>query len=524
MLQHAKTLIFIEVLLLAGLVFFRWALARGDRHGVITPKVVALTVLTPVVGLFGYDVLVFYAYLTCAIAFTSRTRAQLAATYVTMLPMMPFLGQQSATESVYLFPLSAVFAMNVGALIGFLITPGKRHFARPGFDLAVVLLIVLFVFVIGRDVSFTSILRSIIIYSLQYGVPYLVISRSVSRREDLDLILLRLALGATLCAVVGVFQMMRHWLLYQTFYESLHVDMALGSATLAIRGGLMRSGGTLMDYTPGGVFLASALMIMPYLRHRFDALRFWPLIGVILLGLFATQLRGGWIAAAVGFAYLLAYRGKWDKAVLLAVGGLVAQSVLFLLVAGSGRVAEIVGAGGASRVTADYRKDLLLRGMKQVVQHPLFGQTPKQLAVSLSDLEQGQHIVDYVNTHLYVAMVAGLSGLAIWLGTWIAVVLPTWRHRTVGKKVANPAEVPGAIVVASMVALATTSPIDRNTAWSVIAMALSGACYAFARSSRLSAGSAPTAQAVGPGRQIVAAIGRGVAVRPTRSQTTVPSR
>lgn len=484
MLQQVKTLIAIEILLIAGLFFYHWAIARDERNRVVSLKAVTLTLLTPVIGLFGGNALVFFAYLVFILAFTSRTRTELAATYVLMLPMMPFLRQDSAAGDIYLFPLSAVFAMNVGALIGFFLTTGRRTFVRPGLDLAVLALIALFTFIDGRDVSATSVLRSAITFSLQYGVPYLVVSRGISRRSDIDLILTRLVMAGTLCSIVSAFQMLRHWVLYQSFYDYLHVATPMGSATMAMRGGLLRTGGTLVDYTAAGLFLASTILTLPYLRRRFAPARFWAVVAVVLLGLFATQLRGAWVGAAVGFVYLLAFRGSWAKAAGLAIAGVAAQLVLFVVAQNSSRLAEVVGAGGASAGTADYRRDLLRRGIEQIIQHPLVGQTPKQLTNNLSDLQQGQHIVDFVNSHLYVAMVAGLIGAVIWAAVWLAVVIPGWRHRGLTTASVNPAEIPGVIVVCSMVALATTSLIDRNVSWSLIAMGLSGACYGYVRSEK----------------------------------------
>ncbi|RYG35844.1 MAG: O-antigen ligase domain-containing protein, partial [Burkholderiales bacterium] len=100
-------------------------------------------------------------------------------------------------------------------------------------------------------------------------------------------------------------------------------------------------------------------------------------------GLFATQSRGGWLAAI---------RRQWGRVVLLGGGALVAELAI-LTFARSGRLADMLGKGQDTK-NVDYRQDLLTQGLDQIKAHPLFGQPTDQLIANMSGLRQGEGIVD----------------------------------------------------------------------------------------------------------------------------------
>ena len=475
-----KTLVAIEVLLALGLCLYRTALSRPYKD-VVSAKAAMLVLTTPVVALLAGSIYVFYAYLVAAIAFTSRSRAELCGTYVLMLPAMPLLVSQTSAGAVYILPLSVILMMNIGALVGIVLTPPPAgRVVRSPYDSAVVLLLFLFVYIDGRNVSGTSVIRSLVNSLIVGGVPYLLLSRGLSRPEDIERTLLRLGLAATIGAIVGIFEMLKHWVLFQSYYDAMHVPLPLLSATLNMRGGLLRTGGPMIDYTAAGLFLAVALVLMLYLYPRFRPA--WRLFIMILLlsGLFATQSRGAWAATLAGFMFVLVYRGAWVKMVGLAGLALSTQLATSSLLQGNSRLAETLGSGGAATATADYRKDLLIRGLQQVIAHPLFGQEPKALVRSLDDMIQGQHIVDFVNSHLYIAMTAGVPMFIGWVLIWSLPVLRSWQLRKAAPAGRNLAEVPASMIITVMVALSVTSMIDRNMAWPTLALGLAGSCFALA--------------------------------------------
>ncbi len=479
MLQHVKTLVAIEVLLVIGLALYRFALSPEHRR-VVSGKAVGLTLLTPAVALLSGQLYVYYAYLTVAVAFNSRSRAELSSIYLLMLPMTPVLVRQLSAGGVYLLPWTAVASMNLGAAIGMLVGRPKKTVTRPLYDVAAVLLILMFAYIQGRDVSATSILRTTLGTVLGFVGPYLLVSRGVSSRADLDLSLLRLALAATMSSIVAVFETLRHWVLYQSFKDALHIPLELGSATMMMRGGRIRTGGPILDYSVAGIFFAAVLMTMPYLKSRFRPGWFWLIVATDVVGLVATQSRGAWLGAAIGLAAILAYRGWVARTAIFVAIAAAVQYVVIPALGTQSKLAETLGSGGASVGTAEYRQRLLTRGMEQVWAHPLLGQDQNVLVANLQDMVQGQHIVDFVNGHLFIAMTAGIPWFVVWVVIWSLPIVGALRYRKLSVPGGNPAEVPLAIIVPVMVAIAATSIGDRNLTWPTIALALAGPCFAIA--------------------------------------------
>ena len=477
-----KNLFVIEGLLIIGMMVCRYVFAKHASQ-VVSAKMIAITLATPIVGLFAGNVYIFYAYLACVVAFNSRSRTELAATYVAVLPAVPALSSETEVMGVYLAAFSTILAMNFGALLGALITSPKRMPTTRLFDGCIIAIILIFFYIDGREVSATALLRGVSVNVISFAGPFLLLSRGVRTRSDVEFIVLRLIYGATLCSLVGMFQTVRHWITYETMYPALHVVVPLQSWTTTLRGGLLRTGGSMLDYGAAGVFLAAMVCLLPFVRPLLKGGRFWLLTAVLVAGLLATQSRGAWLAALVGLVFMLLYHRRYGIAALFAFGA-VALEGLILTVAKSGRLASILGATTDSTGTLEYRQQLAVRGFDQIRAHPIFGQTPQGLIANLPDLVQGQHIVDFVNGHLFIAMAAGVPLFAVWLTVWVLPVIRAWQSRRLASPNADLAQVPAAIIVPAMVALVSTSYIDRNLVWPTIALALAAPCFALARSGR----------------------------------------
>ena len=476
MLYLLKTLVVIETLMVIGLLLFRWALAPKNR-GVVSGKIVALALLTPAVALFSGNLYIFCGYLVLAVAFNSRSRPELAATYVFLLPLMPLLSVQVGFGSVYLLAVSAVLAMNLGALIGLIANSSKRTLTLGRYDLGLAAIIMTFVFIYNRDASFTGILRGFTVNIIEFGGPYLLISRALGTLEDIEWLLTRLCLGGTLTAITAVFQARWHWVVFEAYYQSLHVPLPMLSANLSLRAGLLRTGGSIVDYSSGGLFLALILALMPFVRPQFRPIGFWVISLTTLAGLIASQSRGAWVAAIIGLLFVAAYRGLWVRMAGFACVA-IAVEVLILIFAKSGRLAEIAGQTEAATGTVSYRKLLATQGMDQIGRYPLIGQSPDQLIANLPELMQGQHIVDFVNGHLFIAMAAGIPLFLVWSCIWLMPIIDGWRWR---QQPGNLMEAPAVIVVTALSALTFTSIVDRNLTWPTIALAMAAPCIILAR-------------------------------------------
>ena len=478
MALQLKCLIYIEILMIFGIFLFRRSLAPAYRE-ILSPKEIILVLLTPAVAMLIGNIYIFDVYLACAVGLTSRTRGGMFCTYIIMLPLVPFLNVEARVGGAYLLPISSLTAMNFGTIIGIAITNDKKYHGRLIFEVFAFILFVMQAVIALRviELNNTIILREILSVFLNFYVPFIIASRSISSRDDFNRTFGCFIFSGFICAIVTIFQAVRHWVLYEPMYSALHVTQPFLSALLSIRGGLLRSGGTLIDYTAGGMFMACVLVVLPGMKSIFRPS--WQMVpGILILaGLFLTQSRGAWIALTFGWLACMAYRGYVMRSAVFAATLVLVRFAIFpVLALLSANTGEMLGVNGHSLETADYRADLLKEGLQQIVSHPWFGQSPAQLRINLVDLTQGEGIVDFVNTHLFVAMASGLIGFAIWTAIWVTSIAMPWFNRPRGKsrRVLDPAEMPMAIIVTAMVALAFTSTIDRNMTWPVLALGLMG--------------------------------------------------
>ena len=471
-----KTLIYIDVLIAAGLIIFRWALT--SRYcSIVSAKIAVIALTTPVVALLSGNAVFYFSYLTLLVAFNSRSRLELAGIFLFLISSTPLLDFPAQVHGVYLFTLSALVAMGMGALIGTFATkrPVTRSIMR--YDVAIWFLVGLFMFIADREPNATNALRILSFNVLTIAAPYILLSRAARNIADVERLLLRWSLGALVMAITACFQASRHWVLFEAYNQALHVPILATSASTAIRAGLLRTGGSMVDYSAGGMFLATVVTALPLLRRAFRPAGFVVIFAILFIGLFVTQSRGAWVGAALGLAFTAAWRGQWGRLMLIA-GGVILANAATTLLAPSSRFAQLLGRTGHGEETASYRRDLLTQGIEQVKAYPLFGQSSERLVYKLSDLTQGQHIVDFVNSHLFIAMTTGIPVFLIWCAIWIAPIISSWKRRNSANMLAA---VPAAIIVPSLVALTFTSLIDRNLTWQIIALSLTPACFTAGR-------------------------------------------
>lgn len=475
MIVSLKVLIFIEALLVVAFALFRFGV-KGDARRLIGPLDLALAMAIPVVGLFGRDKNVFYAFLFVLPLLSTGKPSQLVRRYLLLLTLFPALVETYIVGGLYLGDVSAIDVFNLGALTALMFTSRGRVRSIWAIDVAVWLFFLISLLMEVRGVPLNGVLRSTFTTMLGIVPPFYMLARLVSSRRIAGDAMLFFALGAFCNAIVAIFESFRGWPLYQAFYDALGVPMGL-SATLSIRAGFLRAQGALANPATLGLVLGLAILVMITLRPRFRSIAWVGIMGAMAVGMIGSQSRGAWIAAVVGGALYLLY----ERRTLILVGLLSASLVLgaaFVSFAPSdSRIGRLVGRTGQAEMTADYRRSLLSRGLQEVASHPLTGQTRAQLEVSMNDMRQGEHIIDFVNTHLTAALTSGLGGLALWLFAWFTPMVVGWRVR--GRAAAHdprtPVALPFAMIGACFVCLTFTSTIDRMIPLVLLSMGLMSA-------------------------------------------------
>ena len=478
MLLQLKLILFIDTLLAAGIVIFYLSVAQQWRSS-LTPLRIAVVLLVPVVGLLAHDYYLFYAFVALLplLAFGDATR--LACLYVLLLPQFPELRAHFVIGSTYLCDFSAIYAFNFGALVALAFTRGAPLRDMRSTDLAAWLLFLVALGFSARGLPATAVLRVTVQTFLNVIPPYYVLSRTLRTREAAIEAMLLFVLAALCNAVVALFEMRRSWPLYQQMLYQLGVPPTL-SATLSIRAGFLRAQGAIANPTALGLLLGFAIIACLALREQMTKVGRWVVLTLLAIGLIAAQSRGGWLAAGLGICLYFLYTRRTLWAVGFVSVALAGWILVLTALPKSGMLGELAGRSGDGQMTATYRSTLFDRGLEEVAAHPLVGQTLDQLQVSMNDMRQGEHIIDYVNTHLFVALTLGVFGFAVWLAMWAIPSIVAWRARPNHASLQLQPQIafPFAMLGAAFLGLAFTSTIDRTLPWAAMSFGLIGAFVA----------------------------------------------
>lgn len=296
------------------------------------------------------------------------------------------------------------------------------------------------------------------------ALPYWVLRQALQSREGLRLCLTLLLQAMLLLALVGVFETLRGWPLYDGVARSWGEKWSL--TTYLMRDGLLRARGSTGHSLALGFVMVVALCLWPWVARSVQS-KGWRLMGwaVLLGGLLASLSRGAWLGAGVAaLALALLSQRPARNAVVVGAMSLAAFAVL---AATSGSFADLVSrlgsqfGGGTSQMASEYRVQLFNTAMALIVQSPIFG-VPDYLTY-MEHLRQGQGIIDIVNSYLGVTLGGGLVALVPFLGIFLGPLPGLWKlHRKQGAagEGGGLAGCLMALTVGEMVLLSSTSSIS----------------------------------------------------------------
>lgn len=471
-----KTLIYIEAVLAIGLLMLV-RLLSADARALISQRFILLVMALPAIGYLSPMAALFYVLVLLTIPILSRHRVEAAGLFFLALPMLPLLTTTPTLPGIgMLIPLSTSLMMILGLLLAWLTRTGEAVARRSTMDIVVVLLWLLLIVMTARSTSLTNLARAMLQYSIGILLPYLLLSRSLRTASHVRFVMVCFIGSTILISLITLFEAIRNWPLYQGMYSHLGIQMPSLSLTLRIRGGLLRAPGPFADSTTLAIFLMIGGLAVYTLRSLFKSRTAHLLaIGITVLGLIATQSRGAWLGFLVGMILLEFYRRRTARAIAIIAGGAVSFALLALAAISSRRLSEIVGLSGSTRGTVDYRSDLLRRGLQEAAHSPLIGSPINVVEARLSDLVQGEGIVDFVNSYLMFLLRGGLVGLMIFICVFLVAFGALWsaRPRLLQHAASSePATAIFASLVALSVALVFTSFSERNPIWLIGLLAL----------------------------------------------------
>lgn len=439
------------MVILAAAIYGFAALLRKNDAAWVKRAPLQLFLAMYFVGMWGHIYWVAYLALLLALPLMAKNRGDAAALFAVLVVSLPPLSQQIQIGSLYLIPASKYLFCGLGLMIAFMMNKGKTQVLnRAHFDLPVLIVVALEVSQ-ARDPSATATLRQLVPLILTIWLPYYILSRSLNTVEDVRRFLLAFVLAGFVMAAVATVEARLHWLIYKQIEGLLNIRTLINGYSKQ-RAGMIRAPASFPESTSLATFLVLAFMAALALRDTFASRGKWLIVlFVLLLGLMSANSRGAFIALAVGMVAWDLYTRRYGRLAIKLMGA--GAVYLFALTAAqfSAYFAAMVGKGSGTDVTAEYRVQLLHRGMEEIHKHPLLGQNMKAALDSLQDMRQGEGIVDLVNGYISYGLTLGYTGIIGLLMVFVSLCLAMFVARRKLKR--NPVLIEPAACVFATAAL-----------------------------------------------------------------------
>ena len=474
MFEPIKAYCYCTSFLLIGLLLFLKC-AKNVKTFTSDIRLITLLVFSQAVAFLSPSILAYNIVALLIVPIFATSRRLIAPIYIFTIFTLPLLSVVLHSGGIYLLSYDVGISLTLGALAALLKHGDGRHAQSLKWDASVFLLVVLFVLTTGRGSTVTNLGRLLVEQSLQLLGPYYVISRSIRSRDDLESAVYGLVAAGAALSMLAVFEAVHTWPLYRITWSHYGIPLGSGSS-VKLRGGLLRSPGPYPEPTSFAFVLTVAFLATYIFSDLFKSKgKHLALLALMTVGLCAPQSRGAWIGALIGMAAYQTYQRRYAVLgsqlfyVALGLVGLVATSLF------SPKLNSILNVYGDLKISKDYRADLLTRGVEEVMKYPVLGRPVPDVMFALRDLTQGEGIVDFVNSYLFVSLIGGLVGLTVLITALGVPMLATWRlrrrilfMRTNGSAAAFAFSVASSVVVM----LGFTSLGGRTTTMLIVVVAL----------------------------------------------------
>jgi len=243
-------------------------------------------------------------------------------------------------------------------------------------------------------------------------VPYLVIRYAVRSGLDYRDLIACFGASAFLLSVFALYEHHYGWSIFEAI--NYHLGSAETSKNMLKRAGALRAPATMSGPLALACYLTVGIIALACSRSYFKSrLGFYAIISITLLGLLAAQSRGSLPALAAAVVMLFIARRRYGAAIGICAAGVAAGLALFAIADVSPTVAAFLNVDQPKQFGAyyDYRQVLFNRGVEEALKHPILGMRLQPALDALSDIQQGQHIVDLVNIYLVIFLISGFLGL-----------------------------------------------------------------------------------------------------------------
>lgn len=372
-----------------------------------------------------------YIVITAAILlFTIPRESNKLALYFFILFVIPPFSQKITGLGVinYFFEINYIRLLSLLILLPAFLSiqkqPHKISFGKTLPDKFIIAFITLQCGLALSASTFTDTLRTTVFYQfLDVFLPYYVASRYPINLEKIREAVIAFCIAALVMSALGVFETIRHWLLYASLPEAQGFDWSWGNYLMRNDSGLRAQVSTghpiVLGYVIAvafGFFLYAHKTVMPTLIWRIGFM-------ALIAGLIAPLSRGPWVGAAV---MLIAFTASGEKPLKqltkMAVFCTLLISTLLITPFGDQIISLLPFFGSIENENITYRQRLLEIGIGVILQNPFFGAYDFFMSTEAQELKQGNGTIDLVNTYLAIGLGSGLTGLFSFLGFFLSII------------------------------------------------------------------------------------------------------
>ncbi len=433
-----KIMIMITGLLLVAYLIVRWCGTPELRRHIGVPFL--LSYFVPMyVSVITQSAMLCLVFVLIMFLVTTRDRVDAACRFVMLALLLPPLTWQVSAGPLYLFDMDEMNTLSLALVLKCLFSSDRKVRPLRGLtveDAFVGWLILISWFGGERLSSVTDFARAGLDQCLVVLILYLALRQSIRSSEEFMRMAACLAAGAFMVAVLAIYEGLHGWSLFALWHDNI-TDVK-GNVILMSRGGALRAPATMT----GALMLGSVLLIgisATLYSHQYLR-RPWMIVGwagIMALGMFMAQSRGNMVLLPFVVLVFCVLRRRWGYAAIITLGAPAALAILLAAAPLSPRIAALTHFGGLSASTSDdgsgggdidYRELLLRRGLEEGAKNMWTGTSLNKVVDQLSDITQGQGIVDLVNIYLTLYLVSGLLGFVPFMLLLIGVVVKLARR------------------------------------------------------------------------------------------------
>jgi hypothetical protein len=261
--------------------------------------------------------------------------------------------------------------------------------------------------------SMTDSLRSTFLLLLDVLLPYYVLSRFCTTKNNIVEALAGFALGAVILVPLAVFETGKGWLLYSSIADNWKLDSS--GVGYLLRGDVLRAQVTSGQSIVLGNFYAVALGLWMYLQSdRLQGYHRWLGTAAVVLGLLAAFSRGPWVGAALCVFVYYAVGPNAGKNLMKLIGvSVLGGGALLASPLGGTIIDHLPFIGSVDEGNVTYRQEVIDRSWMVIQQNPFFGSP--YFINQMEDLRTGQGIIDLLNVYLNIGMAYGLVTLGVFI-------------------------------------------------------------------------------------------------------------